>query len=134
MSHNLYVKLIGVPVNNRKRKTKKQTKKEKENITTKGTMSTELPTEFGLRQTPTKITEEILMSEDPYKAYVAWIKAENKNNPDSWAREQNLDHLKQLEKWMALAKESGYRIKFFSDIIVPSIWDTMSGQHPSVDR
>ena len=49
MSHNLYVKLIGVPVNNRKRKTKKQTKKEKENITTKGTMSTELPTEFALR-------------------------------------------------------------------------------------
>ena len=134
MSHNLYVKLIGVPVNNRKRKTKKQTKKEKENITTKGTMSTELPTEFALRQTPTKITKEILMSEDPYKAYVAWIKADNKNNPDSWAREQNLDHLKQLEKWIVLAKESGYRIKFFSDIIVPSIWDTMSGQHPSVDR
>ena len=77
MSHNLYVKLIGVPVNNRKRKTKKQTKKEKENITTKGTMSTELPTEFALRQTPTKITKEILMSEDPYKAYVAWIKADS---------------------------------------------------------
>ena len=134
MSHNLYVKLIGVPVNNRKRKTKKQTKKEKENITTKGTMSTELPTEFALRQTPTKITKEILMSEDPYKAYVAWIKADNKNNPDSWAREQNLDHLRRLEKWIVLAKESGYRIKFFSDIIVPGIWDTMSGQHPSVDR
>ena len=134
MSHNLYVKLIGVPVNNRKRKTKKQTKKEKENIATKGTMSTELPTEFALRQTPTKITKEILMSEDPYNAYVAWIKADNKNNPDSWAREQNLDHLRQLEKWIVLAKESGYRIKFFSDIIVPGIWDTMSGQHPSVDR
>tara|TARA_B100000700_G_scaffold252166_1_gene283513 strand:- start:1613 stop:1957 length:345 start_codon:yes stop_codon:yes gene_type:complete len=83
---------------------------------------------FNQWQTPTKVTEEILGSENPLQAYIDWVKKSWKDEVQYLDEEDKIwldtdkdyivtnnakEHLEELEKFLNEVKEGQYKLDIF---------------------
>lgn len=62
--------------------------------------------DFDLWQTPTRVTERILDSDDPIAEYEKWV--ETLKNPDG------KEHVQELKRWLSRRKEEGWKIEWYT--------------------
>ncbi len=98
-------------------------------VTVNGQTTEEIQTiNFNQWQTPTKVTEEILDSENPLQAYIDWVKKSWKDEVHYLDKEDNAwyetykdkviinhakEHLEELETFLNEVKEGQYELDIF---------------------
>lgn len=65
-----------------------------------------LSADFDLWQTPTRVTERILDSDDPVTEYEKWVKT--LKNPEG------KEHVQELKRWLSRRKEEGWEVEWYT--------------------